>query len=99
MSNELSESSKNIIRVVFYHKIWEEGEVPRVWKEAVIVPVHRPGDDDTNPAHNRPTALTSHVCKIMDLTPVLPSPAFGTNTLTAEQTSFQKESKPSIEFS
>lgn len=66
MSNELSESSKNIIRVVFYHKIWEEGELPRVWKEAVIVPIRRPGDDDTNPADDRPTALTSRVCKIME---------------------------------
>ena len=45
----------------FYNTVWEEGKLPGSWKEAVVVPIRKPGKDPT-----RPTALTLHVCKIME---------------------------------
>uniref|UniRef100_A0A8C2HUK7 Uncharacterized protein n=1 Tax=Cyprinus carpio TaxID=7962 RepID=A0A8C2HUK7_CYPCA len=65
MINQLSESSKDVL-LKMYNKIWEEGKLPQSWKEAVIVPIRKPGKDCTNPENYRPIALTSNVCKIME---------------------------------
>lgn len=64
MINQLSESFKDVL-LKMYNKIWEEGKLPQSWKEAVIVPIRKPGKDCTNPENYRPIALTSNVCKIM----------------------------------
>ncbi len=32
-----------------YNKVWEEGKLPVVWNEAVIVPIKKPGKDPTSP--------------------------------------------------
>lgn len=49
-----------------YNKVWEGGILPISWKDAVIIPIIKPGKDPTNPANYRPIALTSHVGKIME---------------------------------
>ena len=49
-----------------YNKIWQEGMLPARWKEAVIIPIRKPGKDPTKPTSYRPIALTSHMCKIME---------------------------------
>lgn len=49
-----------------YNKVWEEGKIPSGWKEAVVVPIKKPGKDGSNPANYRPIALTSHVGKLME---------------------------------
>lgn len=49
-----------------YNKVWVEGRLPISWKEAIIIPIAKPGRDPTNPANYRPIALTSHVGKIME---------------------------------
>uniref|UniRef100_A0A8C6LHB5 Reverse transcriptase domain-containing protein n=1 Tax=Nothobranchius furzeri TaxID=105023 RepID=A0A8C6LHB5_NOTFU len=48
-----------------YHRVWEGGILPQSWKEAVVVPIRKPGKDNTDPGNYRPTALTSNICKIM----------------------------------
>jgi len=50
----------------FYNKVWQVGTLPRSWKEAVIIPIRKPGKDSSNPMNYRPIALTSHVGKIME---------------------------------
>uniref|UniRef100_A0A3B5Q0T1 Reverse transcriptase domain-containing protein n=1 Tax=Xiphophorus maculatus TaxID=8083 RepID=A0A3B5Q0T1_XIPMA len=65
MVNKLSNSSKKVL-LEFYNKIWEVGILPLAWKEAIIVPILKPGKDQSNPASYRPIALTSHICKIME---------------------------------
>ncbi len=65
MINHLSELSKDVL-LKMYNKIWEEGKLPQSWKEAVIVPIRKPGKDCTNPGNYRPIALTSNVGKIME---------------------------------
>ena len=64
MINQLSENSKDVL-LELYNKVWEDGKLPQSWKEAVVVPIRKPGKDYTNPGNYRPIALTSNICKIM----------------------------------
>ena len=65
MINNLSESSKEVL-LELYNRVWREGKLPESWKEAVIVPIPKPGKDNSNPENYRPIALTSNICKIME---------------------------------
>ena len=49
-----------------FNRIWETGEFPPSWREAIIIPVPKPGKDHTDPSNYRPIALTSCVCKTME---------------------------------
>jgi len=51
--------------LTLYNKVWEEGSIPARWKEAVIVPIRKPGKDASNPSNDMPIAQTSHICKFM----------------------------------
>ena len=42
------------------------GELPTGWKDAVIIPIRKPGKDPSNPKNYRPIALTSHIGKIRE---------------------------------
>ena len=35
------------------------------WKEAIIIPIRKPGKDPSKPVIYRPIALMSHICKLM----------------------------------
>ena len=50
---------------IFNH-IWHSGILPDSWKEAIIIPIPKPGKDSTNPANYRCIALTSCICKTME---------------------------------
>lgn len=65
MIRNLSDPSKSIL-VKLFNKIWEEGRLPDQWKEAVIVPICKPGKDPALAESFRPIALTSHLGKIME---------------------------------
>ena len=49
-----------------FNDIWETGNVPKSWKEATIIPIPKPGKDNTNPNNYRPIALTSCICKTLE---------------------------------
>lgn len=49
-----------------HNKIWKEGKLPKVWKEAVVIPVSKPGKYSTTPSSYRPIVLTSNLSKIME---------------------------------
>ena len=55
MLNHLSESYKDIL-LELYNKVWRKGKLPQIWKEAVVVPIRKPGKDFKNPGSNRPIA-------------------------------------------
>ena len=40
--------------------------MPKSWKEATIIPIPKPGKDNTNPNNYRPIALTSCICKTLE---------------------------------
>ena len=61
----LPESSLNILLKV-YNQVWESGIFPPSWREALIIPIPKPGKDTKNPNNYRPIALTSCLCKTME---------------------------------
>ena len=61
----LPDSSLSVLLKTF-NDIWETGNVPKSWKEATIIPVPKPGKDNTNPNNYRPIALTSRICKTLE---------------------------------
>ena len=42
------------------------GSLPGSWKEAIVIPIPKPGKDITNPGNYRPIAITSCICKTME---------------------------------
>lgn len=49
-----------------YNKIWENDVFPKIWKKAIVVPVPKPGRDQSNSDNYRPISLTCNMCKIME---------------------------------
>ena len=49
--------------LALFNKGWREGRIPMSWKEAIIIPIRKPGKDPSKPTNYRPIALTSHICK------------------------------------
>jgi len=46
-----------------FNDVWINGSFPDSWRQAIIIPIPKPGKDHTNPSNYRPIALTSCVCK------------------------------------
>ena len=49
-----------------FNSIWESGDLPDSWREAIIIPIPKPQKDTTNPTNYRPISLTSCLCKTME---------------------------------
>nr|KAG5706601.1 hypothetical protein BaRGS_005671 [Batillaria attramentaria] len=47
---------------------WEEGRVPQIWREAIMIPVYKKGKDRKKASSYRPISLTSCVVKTMERT-------------------------------
>ena len=65
MVSHLPESSLEFLLTLF-NKIFREGTVPTTWKEAIIIPIPKPGKDAAIPGNYRPISLTSCICKLME---------------------------------
>ena len=46
--------------------MWESGCFPPSWREAVVIPIPKPGKDHLDPGNFRPVALTSCLCKTVE---------------------------------
>ena len=66
-SRVLKECSKELAPALFkiYRKSLDKGEVPQLWKEANIIPIHKSGSKAIM-ANFRPVALTSILCKVLE---------------------------------
>ena len=49
-----------------YNKCWAESRVPRQWKQAIIVPIPKPGKPPSQPSSHRPIALTCIPAKVLE---------------------------------
>ena len=49
-----------------FNNVWHTGILPNSWKEAIVIPIPKPGKDSTNPANYGPIAFTSCICKTME---------------------------------
>ena len=54
------------ILLSIFNKVWETGVFPLSWREAIVIPVAKPGKDNSDPSNYRPIALTSCICKTME---------------------------------
>ena len=61
----LPSSSLEFLLQVF-NEVWVSGRFPTSWKEATIIPIPKPGKDNTDPSNYRPIALTSCLCKTLE---------------------------------
>ena len=57
-------SLDSLLRI--FNKVWHTDIIPDSWKEAVVVPISKPGKDSTNPANYRPIALINCICKTIE---------------------------------
>ena len=65
MLKVLPRSAKEVLLGIF-NAVWESGEFPASWREAIIVPLLKPGKSGLDPFHYRPVSLTSCLCKLME---------------------------------
>ena len=65
MLKHLGEGGFSELRYL-YNRVWKEGRLPNAWKEAVVIPIRKPGKDPSKPTNYRPIALTSNICKVME---------------------------------
>ena len=49
-----------------FNEVWISGRFPTSWKQATIIPIPKPGKDNTDPSNYRPIALTSCLCKTLE---------------------------------
>ena len=55
-----------IFLLALFNWIFREGTVPECWKEAIIIPIPKPGKDAASPGNYRPISLTSCLCKLLE---------------------------------
>ena len=65
MLRRLPHTALEVLLAVF-NRLWERGEFPAAWREAIVVPILKPGKSGTDPLHYRPISLTSSLCKLME---------------------------------
>ena len=49
----------------FYNFIWVSQSFPSGWRDAITIPVHKPGKNPQEASSYRPIALTNVLCKVM----------------------------------
>lgn len=61
-------ANEELLKVILelFNKLWVEGKLPIEWKQAVIIPIAKPGKDPSIVWNYRPIALTSNLCKLME---------------------------------
>ena len=59
-------SLDSLILLRIFNQVWHTGILPDFQKEAIVIPIPKPGKDSTNTANYRHIALTSCICKTME---------------------------------
>ena len=49
-----------------FNDIWQLGDFPLSWREALVIPIPKPGKDASDPANYCPVALTSCLCMTLE---------------------------------
>ena len=58
------ETLKILLNII--NKYWDSHTFPDSWREALVLPIPKPGKDKQNPNNFRPIALTSCICKSVE---------------------------------
>ena len=65
MLKHLPDSSLAALLNIF-NNIWQTGEFPSAWQQAIIIPIPKVGEDHSDPNNYRSIALTSCISKTME---------------------------------
>ena len=65
MLKQLPPDGRELLLAIFNH-VWQSGEFPSSWHQAIVIPLPKPGKDTSDPNNYRPIALTSCICKTME---------------------------------
>ena len=49
-----------------FNDVWQSVDFPSSWKEALVIPIPKPGKDSSDPNNYHPIALTSCLCKNLE---------------------------------
>ena len=66
MLKHLPDTSLETLLNTFNHN-WTTGKFPEDWQYATIIPIPKPGKDPAEPNNYRPIALTSCLCKTLEI--------------------------------
>lgn len=61
----MSQSDK-LYLLKFYNMIWTKQVFPSAWKDALVIPILKPGKDPSNKDNYRPISLTNCLCKLLE---------------------------------
>ena len=95
MLKNLSQSGKRFLLGIL-NRIFSTGKMPKAWKVAHVIPIHKEGKDPLKPESYRPIALTSCICKVFEriLNRRLVRYLMTKKMLTEAQTGFTKGKSP-----
>lgn len=65
MLGHMTDNALNVGLKVF-NRVWDTGQIPSDWKQAVIGPISQPKKDPSDPSSCRHIALTSQLGKTME---------------------------------
>ena len=49
-----------------FNASWKHGNVPQVWRRAILVPIHKIGKPKNQPSSYQTISLTSCICKLLE---------------------------------
>lgn len=65
MMKILSNDGMSILLYI-YNKIWTNKIFPAIWRNALLIPILKPGKDRNLPSSYRPISLTNCLCKVLE---------------------------------
>ena len=55
-----------LVLLASFNAMWERGDFPQAWRDAIVIPILKPGKSGLDPLHYRPISLTSCLCKLFE---------------------------------
>ena len=64
LKNLRPQAKKKLLQL--FNASWKTSDIPKTWKKAITIPIHKCGKYRTKAESYRPISLTSSICKLME---------------------------------